>query len=380
MPAWRGLTWDHPRGYRALDAAAARARSQGLDLCWERQPLEGFESAPIEGLAAHYDLVVIDHPHLGEAVSAGCLRPLDTVFPAAFLDGLAQDAIGPAFSSYVYDGRAWALPLDAASQVTAFRADLLDAPPPETWAEVETMARHAPMALSLAGPHAILTLFSIAVACGEPPTSRDPDVLLSPEGGWTALSILRALYALRTPAADALNPIGVLEAMARGDDVAFCPLIYGYVTYAQPDVGRRALGFADAPADTAGGRPGSTLGGTGIAVSTRRAPSPELAAHLAWLMDPATQAGFIPAEAGQPGLRDAWTDPAMNAAWSGFYRATARTLEAAWVRPRHRGYIAFQTEASAILRAGLADGAAETALMGRLQDRYAASRAGAGEI
>jgi len=43
-----GLTWDHPRGYNAL-AAAAEA-SGGL-LHWDKQPLEGFESHPIGELA-----------------------------------------------------------------------------------------------------------------------------------------------------------------------------------------------------------------------------------------------------------------------------------------------------------------------------------------
>ena len=31
----KGLTWDHPRGYVALERAAERARAEGLDLHWE---------------------------------------------------------------------------------------------------------------------------------------------------------------------------------------------------------------------------------------------------------------------------------------------------------------------------------------------------------
>lgn len=378
-PAFRGLTWDHPRGYRALFAAAEKARAAGLDLTWDKQPLEGFESAPIADLAARYDLVVMDHPHIGEAVAAGCFRPLETVFDPAFLDRLAQAAAGPAFASYVYAGRPWALPLDAATQVMALRADLPDAAP-ATWDAVADLARRRSMALSLAGPHAALSLSSIAVALGEPPASRDPDRFLSPDAGRAALDLLRRLYALRATAADGLNPIGILEAMARGEGLAFCPLVYGYVTYARAEDGRRALRFADAPAAQPGGRPGSTLGGTGIAISTRCDPTPALVAHLAWLMAPETQAGFIPAEAGQPGLLGAWDDPAVNAAWGDFYAGTRRTIEAAWVRPRHPGYIAFQTEVSALIRDGLETGGDDDALLGRLQDRYAASRAAGGEI
>ena len=42
-----------------------------------------------------------------------------------------------------------------------------------------------------------------------------------------------------------------------------------------------------------------------------------------------------------------------NAATNGFYRDTRATLEGAWVRPRHDGYMAFQQEASDRVNAGL---------------------------
>src|SRR3546814_15973390 len=72
----RGLTWDHPRGYNALAAAAATSADCELD--WDKQPLEGFEAHPIADLCARYDLVVLDHPQVGEAVAAGCLQPVES--------------------------------------------------------------------------------------------------------------------------------------------------------------------------------------------------------------------------------------------------------------------------------------------------------------
>ena len=73
----KGLTWDHPRGYVALERAAERARAEGLDLHWERQPLEGFESHPIEDLAERYDLIVLDHPHIGDCLLYTSPSPRD---------------------------------------------------------------------------------------------------------------------------------------------------------------------------------------------------------------------------------------------------------------------------------------------------------------
>ena len=69
----------------------------------------------------------------------------------------------------------------------------------------------------------------------------------------------------------------------------------------------------------------------------------------------------------------------MNARWGSFYVSTTDTLEAAYVRPRHDGYIAFQTDASAMLRQGIATREPHAALLGRLQTRYALSRARGGE-
>ena len=358
-----GLTWDHPRGYAALDAAAAA--TDGL-LVWDRQPLEGFEAHPIADLCARYDLVVLDHPHVGEAVAAGCLRPLEELFGIDEIAALARETIGPCLSSYHYAERHWALPLDAATQVMAYRADLLDGPEPTTWDAVVALPERLPLALSLAGPHAALTLWSIVAALGDDPS--DPDLLLDIDTGLAALDIMASIAARTPDAVRALNPIGLLATMAAGDTIALCPLVYGYVNYAP------ALVFADAPRARATMRPGSTLGGTGIGVSARCDPSPALLDHLRWLMSADAQTRFIPDHAGQPSSRVAWHDDAVNARWGGFYRATAATLEAAHVRPRHDGAIAFQTAASAAIRDALAHRRPHRALLDDLQRRYAASR------
>ena len=76
---FHGLTWDHPRGFNALAAAAEGVAPRGL-LSWCKQPLLGFESHPIGDLAAQFDLLVLDHPNIGEAVALDCVRPLDQVF------------------------------------------------------------------------------------------------------------------------------------------------------------------------------------------------------------------------------------------------------------------------------------------------------------
>lgn len=363
---YRGLTWDHPRGYNALAAAAATLDPEVLGIDWDVQPLEGFESAPIADLCARYDLVVMDHPHLGEAMAHGCLTPLEDVFGASFIEALKAETVGPCLSSYRWDGRHYALPLDAATQVAAYRPDRLERPP-ASWDDVRALAKEGGVVLSLGGPHALLSFLSLASALD--PSPREAR-FLAPGVGEEAFARLAEIAAHGDRALAERNPIGILEAMCARDDVFYCPLVYGYVTYsARPDGARVA--FANAP--TAGGRHGSVLGGTGIALSARCQPSPELIAHLAWLLGETAQTGFIPAHDGQPSRRSAWRDTAVNGAAGNFYRDTLATVEAATVRPRHDGFIAFQTAASASLRAAIDSGEAPREAAAAVERLYTAS-------
>ena len=96
MQVVKALTWDHPRGYNALAAASKRPElaEVGLDINWDKQPLEGFESHPIADLCARYDLVVLDHPHVGEAIAGDCLLSLEDVFGAETIAELGKASIG----------------------------------------------------------------------------------------------------------------------------------------------------------------------------------------------------------------------------------------------------------------------------------------------
>ncbi|MEM1400668.1 MAG: carbohydrate ABC transporter substrate-binding protein [Pseudomonadota bacterium] len=343
----RGLTWDHPRGRDALEEIARRANSGRKTplIEWVAQSLEGFESAPIAEIAAERDLLVLDHPHIGEAVAEDCLIPLDDLYPRETLERWESQSVGASMSSYVWAGKRWALPLDVASQVMARRPDIIDRPP-VCWLEVEDIAKRHPVALSLAGPHALLTLFSLCAAEGHLPQGEG----FLPDG--SALSALWRMQEFSTLApsgSEALNPIQMLEAMGRGE-IALCPLIFGYVTYSEVGTGQVAF------SNPIGPRAGGVLGGTGLAFTRRARPTLELLSHVATLMDADAQSDLIPAFGGQPSARGAWTSIEINARWGGFYANTLKSVERAFLRPRFDGYVAFQSVASARLRRAIEAG------------------------
>lgn len=356
MTNYRGLTWRHPRGTEALRHAAAEfsAQSHGDTLSWDSQPLEGFESHPVSELCAAYDLVVLDHPHLGDALADRAVQPLSRFFDAGRLAEFSAAAVGASAESYGRDGELWALPLDAATQVAAANRARVPCPP-RTWTQVEELADEVPVALCLAGPHALLSFFSLCVALGEAPgTTADGD-LVSRQVGEAALEWMFRIVQRGPAHTHELNPIALLELLAGGEELAYCPLIYGYVNYAAARDGA-PVRFADVPVATPGGPLGSTLGGTGLAVSSRRRPSTALLAHLDHLMSASVQRDVIPAHQGQPGRREAWLDAGLNDAYGGFYRDTLASTERAWVRPRYPGYTRFQSAGSAALRQALTGG------------------------
>jgi multiple sugar transport system substrate-binding protein len=363
----RGLTWDHPRGYVVLDALAAAG-----DVHWDRQPLEGFESRPLRTLADDYDLVVIDHPCLGGAIRDGALRPLGTLLSDAELAACAGVSAGRSYSSYQLGGQQWALPADAAAQVSVCRPDLLGERP-ASWADACRTARRDPTAVCLGGPHALLMFGAICVSLGAPPASApESGTFADPDAGAGAIAVMADLLAHADAALAGRNPIGVLDAMAAGDGPAYCPLVYGYITYQCPRPGARALAAFDAPAGRGG--IGSVLGGTGIAVTRCCADPAAAREQLLRLVSEEVQVGLYARLGGQSADRRAWLDPAADASAGGFYSATRRTIDTAWVRPRFAGYLEFQAAASAVLRDGLRRGDPAEAVLAEVERAFVRTR------
>lgn len=348
----KGMTWNHPRGYDPMVACSTQwFEDTGVEITWEKRSLQDFEAFPVEELARNFDLIVIDHPHVGQITKEACLLPLDVAGREAELKALGAGSVGQSFPSYNWQGRQWAFPLDAATQVQAWRPDLIEEPA-RSWGEVLRLARAGKVLLPLRPPHSLMSFYTLAANSGTP-CATEGDELITRQDGVQAFGQLRELAALADAECYNMDPIAAFEAMATpGSGISCVPLIYGYVNYAMPGFRERLIRFADIPTGNAGVA-GSALGGTGIAVSTY-SQHPKAAIDFAyWVASGAVQKGLYAASNGQPGHADAWEDDAVNAATSDFYRDTRATLEGAWVRPRHDGYMPFQDKASERINKGL---------------------------
>ncbi|AJP74012.1 ABC transporter substrate-binding protein [Sphingomonas hengshuiensis] len=365
VPVLKGMTWNHARGLDPLVAASARwAEQGGAAITWEARSLQDFEQYPLDDLARRFDLIVIDHPHVGQIVQQNCLAPFED---AAALAGIEAGSVGRSFESYRFAGRQWALPIDAAAQVLAYVPDRIAAPP-ATWDDVLALGRAGQLACPLRPPHALMTLFTL---CGQ--FGGSPDVtgarLFDPEIAAEAYARLLTLAALVGDDARTQDPIAVFEAMAASDSpIATAPFLYGYANYARDGFRAHRIAFADLVPLGPAGVAGSALGGTGIAVSALGAHIDAARRFAAWVASAEVQRGLYASAGGQPGHDAAWRDATVNAATHDFYAATRATLEAAWLRPRHDGYMAFQQQASALLDAAIATRAPASPLIAALNE------------
>jgi multiple sugar transport system substrate-binding protein len=381
----RGVSWDHVRGLGGVRATADAfaASHAGVRIEWSARSLQAFADEPVDRLAERFDLIVLDHPAIGYAVARGCLVPLGEHLDQAFLDELRNSTVGRSFESYEWEGHVWALPIDAAAQVASYRLDLLDrigAELPRTWDDVVDLAERARsfdawVAFPSIPVDAVLAFLAVCRALGQEPCERD-DVVVSRDTGIRALETLQSVVAASHPESTSRNPPSMLERMSTTNEVAYCPLAFGYSNYARPGFRPNLVRFAPAPEGVDGG-PHGTLGGAGLAVSAHSREVDAAMEYVRFVTDAETQRTVYFEGGGQPGHRAAWTDPAVNASSSGFFADTLPALDAAWLRPRYDGVLEFQERGGELINSWVRDGGEANAVLNALDTWYSESmRAG----
>ncbi len=373
----KGITWDHTRGYDPMAATAQAYMAAHLDVHieWRKRSLKEFGDYPIEKLAETFDLLVIDHPFVGLAAADGCLIPLDEHIDDAYLAEQTANSVGNSYLSYEYGGHHWALAIDAAAQVSSYRADLLEqADVPRTWEAVVALARKLKagakqwVAVPICPIDSLMCLFSIAASLGEDPCAT-PEVFVSREIGRRALALLTELAALSHPKSLDWNPIMMYNVMGSTDEVVYCPLAFGYSNYGRRGYTRHLISFTNVPTQSVTPR-GAILGGTGYAISRHCQHLDVAVDYGIFVASPAVQKGIYFDSGGQPGHRGAWLDERVNALSNHFFKNTLHTLDNAYLRPRYNGYMAFQEASWYATHDYLRRGGSPDALLDKLDTLY----------
>ncbi|MAM08972.1 extracellular solute-binding protein [Martelella sp. AD-3] len=382
MTTLKGLTWNHPRGFAPLEAAARAWRAQtGTCIEWDTDSLQDFSTVSVAALTRDYDLLVIDHTQLGHLTRDRCLLPLQIEGRESARREIEAGAIGQTWRAYHFRGQQWAFPIDASVEVMAFRPDRLSRPPAD-WQALVDLAEDGKILLPLGSPHAVMVFFTIAAGLGTPCRAEEEGPLIDEDEGIAVYEHLAELASLVPEDNLAADPVAVLERLSGGDtDAVAAPFIAGYRNYATEGFRANRLAFADVPSIRGDGVAASALGGTGIAVSSACGHPEEAIDFCHWIASGPVQSSLYADAGGQPAHAAAWNDERVNAASGNFYRDTRGALERAFCRPRHGGYVRFQQEASDVIIEALRTEAPAIAVIGRLnklfEDSFVAAPAAA---
>jgi len=371
----KGMTWDHSRGYDPLVACSKRYLAEcGINIEWHKRTLKDFGDQSLEDLANQYDLLVIDHPHSGVSAETNCVIPLDQYINQERLDILRDQTAGPSFDSYNYSGHQWALPVDAAMQCAAYRADLLSGAVPNTWDQVLATKD---LGMALCPTDSLCSFLSLSAQLGAPIREENTYLIAEPKG-LEVLALMKSLCTAAHPKSTELNPIQLFDLMAQSDEISYSPMAFCYTNYSRKGYRENLLTFADVPSlkpflqrDSGIKMFSSVLGGAGIAVSSK-CQNKQMACDFAlWICGKEIQSSVYTINAGQPGNGEAWQNAATNNLTNNFFRNTIHTLDSAYVRPRFSAWPHFQEHLGNIVHEYLVGNINPTTVIRYLNQQFA---------
>ncbi|MDW5267066.1 MULTISPECIES: extracellular solute-binding protein [Acidobacteriaceae] len=349
----RGITWNHSRALPPLIATAQRYEelNPGVRIQWEKRSLHEFGHADLATLAHHFDLLIIDHPMAGDAEAANILTDLLPLLSFEEIKDLRDDSLGPSFSSYLYQGKLYALPIDSAAPAASFRPDLFErngVKEPILWSDVVALARSGLVRMPAFSADLFLNFLGLCVSRGSA-VAASPEHLIDHEIGSLCLEQLDELAALMPEEIYRMNPIAIYEQMSRGDNFAYCPFAYTYSNYSRNGFGAKHVRFSNPVALEKDLPMRTVLGGTGIAISAKCNEQVLALDYSLFVAGRSCQSTLYGMCGGQPARRSAWCDPLLNQITDDFFLRTAASIETAYVRPRYKGYVNLQERAGELI-------------------------------
>ena len=352
MVTLKGMAWDHPRGYDPMTATANEFMKKNPDceIIWEKRSLQAFADRPIEQMAFEYDLMVIDHPHVGEASRKGLLLEFNKYKEyQSDLDILSKQSVGQSHKSYEFNNNQYALAIDAATPVSAYREDLIDKIP-RTYEDVIRLAENKKVMWPIKPVDSVSSFNTIAANIGSPLNEKDKK-FIDKSIGISILKMMKRLSKLVPLDCLKMNPIETLEYMSTNNNILYCPLLYGYSNYSRKGFRDSVVKFTNTPSfnQDENNCSGSQIGGTGIAISKQTKNKGIALKYSFWIASAECQRSLYYFSGGQPGNLDAWQDKSVNLDSDDFFKGTLETLNKSWLRPRYDGYMYYQDLAGTII-------------------------------
>lgn len=355
----KGMAWDHPRGYDPLIAVSNEFSkiNPNVSISWDVRSLKEFGDMPVESLIIKYDLITIDHPYMGQADKNGLLQKLEAFISTEVLEKLENQSVGPSYKSYHYKNHIYALPIDAAALVAAYRKDIIDRlhlTLPSTQEDLKYFYGKLPDSYTVAWALCPTDFWcTFLTLCAQHAGQHFiNNRLVNKEVGAKALDEIKCHLEFLHPESMNWNPIQILDRMGTDEEIAYSPYLFGYTNYSRSGYTKNLIHFSNSPI----GRKNTIstiLGGVGLAVSSQCKNLAAAASFVEFTASAEIQNGIFTRNGGQPGNIQAWKSKENNQLCNNFFTNTLETLEKAYVRPQHPGWNRFQEQGADLLHDGI---------------------------
>ena len=313
MKTLKGMTWDHSRGYDPMIETSeifCKKYNNQIYIEWDKRSLQAFADRPIEQMVDEYDLMVIDYPHVGEVSAKGLLQQFDVEKYNNQLDNLNEQSVGLSHQSYNIDGHQWALAIDAATQVSCYREDLIE-DVPGNWNELLALAKNQKIIWPLKPVHAISSFYSIYnnITDEFDPLNKE---FVDKEFGIQTLRMMKEISNCLIQDCFSMDPIRTAEILSETNDFYYAPYTYGFSNYSRKDYRKNILKYGNVIDLDGKGPHGTHLGGTGIAISNSSKYKDIALEYSYWIAGADCQQTIFYESGGQPGNSVAWQNKEIN--------------------------------------------------------------------
>ncbi len=373
----KGIAWDHPRGYEPLIACSKEfsKRNPHVQIEWDIRSLKEFGDMPIEDLIGKYDFITIDHPYMGQADANNLLLDLKTQIPSDVLAMHSEQSVGPSFESYNLNNQLYALPVDAAALIGAYRKDMLLNLGlnnlPENRADLFDFYKKLPSDIFVAWALYPTDFWCVFLTICAQEAGRDfiKNYTINKDVGVSALDEIKRHLEFIHPESMNWNPIQILDKMGAGDDIVYSPYLFGYTNYSRKGYAKNLVYFTNSPINPKH-HISTILGGVGLAISANCKEVQTAVDFVSFAAHPDVQEDVYTSAAGQPGNLSAWTSKTNNELCSDFFVNTLKTMENAYVRPQHPMWNSFQEQGAHLLHEGVLKKVESVSLMKQLNELY----------
>lgn len=338
MITLRGVAWNNTRSYVPLIAASQRFEELHPDvqITWDKASISTLLDDTNTGFQKAYDLVVTNNGWIDFCSRKGLLAPLNEWLNIRTLHEQEINSVGQSFKSYQTGQHQWALAIDASSQVSAYRPDLLrrnDFEIPRSWNDVVTMSASYDFAIPLSNQDVLAHFYAIYMTLAAYQGVNDKEVFNTPIAE-ESIELLTELCSNIDKACFNWGSVQVFEAMTTTDQFIYCPLGFGNSNYSKTSYVTHPLKFCDTTYLIDKQRISGSIDGSGIAISESSQYKRLAARFIEFISSPRVQTNFIVNFGGQPGCRKAWLNPAANEATGDYFINTLAAQDRAAIRPR----------------------------------------------